>query len=109
MTLEEAIKAEEAETLAYEECLNSLDDNMPTDMWNEFNKSLGKQMDYHRQLAEWLRELNKIKHLFSVTEKLFRANFRDGLIDVVDGYDILFSEHKQLREIFEEVNTDANT
>lgn len=57
MTLEEAIKAEEAETLAYEECLNSLDDNMPTDMWNELNKSLGKQMDYHRQLAEWLKKL----------------------------------------------------
>lgn len=60
----------------------------------------------HRQLAEWLRELRKIKHLFSVTEKLFKANFRGGLIDVVDGYDILFSEHKQLREIFEEVNSD---
>ncbi len=30
---------------------------MPTDMRNEFNKSLGKQMDYHRQLADWLREL----------------------------------------------------
>lgn len=58
------------------------------------------------QLAEWLRELRKIKHLFSVTEKLFKANFRGGLIDVVDGYDILFSEHKQLREIFEEVNSD---
>lgn len=57
MTLEEAIKAEETETLAYEECLNSLDDNMPTDMWNELNKSLGKQMDYHRQLAEWLKKL----------------------------------------------------
>lgn len=57
LTLEEAIKAEEAETLAYEECLNSLDDNMPTDMWNELNKSLGKQMYYHRQLAEWLTEL----------------------------------------------------
>lgn len=63
----------------------------------------------HRQLAEWLRELNKIKHLFSVTEKLFRANFRGGLIDVVDGYDILFSEHKQLREIFEEVNANENS
>ena len=60
MTLEEAIKAEEAETLAYEECLNSLDDNMPTDMWNELNKSLGKQMDYHRQLAEWLKALKEI-------------------------------------------------
>ena len=57
LTLEEAIKAEEAEILAYEKCLNSLDDNMPTDMRNELNKSLGKQMDYHRQLAEWLREL----------------------------------------------------
>ena len=61
MTLEEAIKAEEAETLAYEECLNSLDDNMPTDMWNELNKSLGKQMDYHRQLAEWLKRLKRIE------------------------------------------------
>lgn len=60
MTLEEAIKAEKAETLAYEECLNSLDDNMPTDMWNELNKSLGKQMDYHRQLAEWLKALKEI-------------------------------------------------
>jgi hypothetical protein len=60
----------------------------------------------HRQLAEWLRELKEIKHLFSVTEKLFRTNFRGGLIDVVDGYDILFSEHMQLREIFEEVNAD---
>ena len=66
MTLEEAIKAEEAETLAYEECLNSLDDNMPTDMWNELNKSLGKQMDYHRQLAEWLRELQRYK--FEISE-----------------------------------------
>lgn len=61
MTLEEAIKTEEAETLAYEECLNSLDDNMPTDMWNELNKSLGKQMDYHQQLAEWLKELKAYK------------------------------------------------
>ena len=61
LTLEEVIKAEEAETLAYEECLNSLDDNMPTDMRNEFNKSLGKQMDYHRQLAEWLRELKELR------------------------------------------------
>lgn len=59
-SLEEAIKAEEAEAIAYEECLNSLDDNMPTDMRNEFNKSLGKQMDYHRQLAEWLKALKEI-------------------------------------------------
>lgn len=61
LTLEEAIKAEETEAMAYEECLNSLDENMPTDMRNEFNKSLGKQMDYHRQLAEWLRELKEYK------------------------------------------------
>lgn len=60
----------------------------------------------HRQLAKWLRELKDIKHLFRITEKLFKANFRDGLIDVVDGYDILFSEHKQLKEMFEEVNAD---
>lgn len=60
----------------------------------------------YRHIAEWLRKLNDIEHLFSVTEKLFKANFRDGVIDVVDGYDILFSEHNQLREIFEEVNAD---
>lgn len=63
----------------------------------------------HRQLAEWLRELKEIKHLFSITEKLIKANFRGGLIDVVDGYNILFSEHKQLREIFEEVTADEDS
>lgn len=66
----------------------------------------GGNANEFRQLAEWLRELKEIKHLFSITEKLLKANFRDGLIDVVDGYDILFSEHKQLREIFEEVDAD---
>lgn len=65
-----------------------------------------ERSEYYQDLAEWLRELNEIKHLFNITEKLFRANSRGGLIDVVDGYDILFSEHKQLREIFEEVNAD---
>lgn len=71
MTLEEAIKAEVAETLAYEECLNSLDDNMPTDMWNELNKSLGKQMDYHRQLAEWLREVEESRKVIDVFLQAF--------------------------------------
>lgn len=58
------------------------------------------------QLAKWLRELKEVKTLVRVTEKLWHQNARDGLIDVVDGYDILFSEHKQLREMFEEVNDD---
>lgn len=107
MTLEEAIKAGEAEVLAYKQALDSLDENMPTDMREDFEKTIKKHIEYHRQLAEWLKELNNIKHLFNVTEKLFKANFRGGLIDVVDGYDILFSEHKQLREIFEEVNADV--
>ena len=57
MTLEEAINVEEAETLAHEQTLNSLDDNMPNDMREVFEKSIGKHMEYHRQLAEWLREL----------------------------------------------------
>lgn len=71
--------------------------------------SIRNMASYHKRLAEWLRELKDIKHLFSITEKLFKANFRGGLIDVVDGYDILFSEHKQLREIFEEVTADGNS
>lgn len=57
MTLDEAIKVEETETLAHEQTLNSLDDNMPNDMREDFEKSIGKHMEYHRQLAEWLREL----------------------------------------------------
>lgn len=83
MTLEEAIKAEEAETLAYEECLNSLDDNMPTDMWNELNKSLGKQMDYHRQLAEWLKKLQKYE---SFADWLVEAILEEDWEDDSDFY-----------------------
>lgn len=88
--------------MTLEECISGCEQIM-------FGARLMKQSEvyeYNEQLTEWLRELKEIKHLFSITEKLLKANFRDGLIDVVDGYDILFSEHKQLREIFEEVNAD---
>ena len=57
-------------------------------------------------MAEWLRQLKEVKTLVRVTEKIWHQKARGGLIDVVDGYDILFSEHKQLREMFEEVNAD---
>lgn len=86
LTLEEAIKAEEAETLAYEECLNSLDDNMPTDMWNELNKSLGKQMDYHRQLAEWLRKLEKYEEgIEKIKEQINDYKGRNNMWDTANG------------------------
>lgn len=88
--------------MTLEECISGCEQIM-------FGARLMKQSEvyeYNEQLTEWLRELKEIKHLFSITEKLLKANFRDGLIDVVDGYDILFSEHKQLREIFEEVDAD---
>lgn len=104
MSLDEAIKhcEEVAEELEEEVIKGCCDD---TEIMNKCYECASE----HRQLAEWLRELNEIKHLFSITEKLFRANFKNGLIDVVDGYDILFSEHKQLREIFEEVNADEDS
>lgn len=86
LTLEEAIKAEEAETLAYEECLNSLDDNMPTDMRNEFNKSLGKEMDYHRQLAEWLRKLEKYEEgIEKIKEQINDYKGRNNMWDTANG------------------------
>jgi len=62
--------------------------------------------DNYHNIADWLRKLNDIKHLFSITEKLFKACLRDFSKDIVDGHEILYSEHKQLREIFEEINTD---
>lgn len=98
MTLEESIKHYEEEAEKCERVCESI----PFD-----SRVAYQEAKEYRQIAVWLKELNNIKHLFNVTEKLFKANFRGGLIDVVDGYDILFSEHKQLREIFEEVNADA--
>ena len=97
ITLDEAIYKEEALAYSFGE------------RWKRLGEPVGdlpKLEEEHKQMAEWLKELRKIKHLFNVTEKLFKANFRGGLIDVVDGYDILFSEHKQLREIFEEEHAD---
>lgn len=61
MILSEAIEKEEAEFLAHKKCLDSLDKNMPTDMKESFNKTIGEQMEYHRQLVEWLKELQKLK------------------------------------------------
>lgn len=97
MNLEEAIAREEA--LAYS--------------FGERWKRLGEKIEdlpileeEHRQMAEWLKELKEVKALVSVTEKIWHHNARGGLIDVVDGYGILFSEHKQLREMFKEVNAD---
>lgn len=105
LTLEQAIQHCEEVAERQETNANSFENG------DDFDKSLITNClecaTEHRQLAEWLRELNEIKHLFSITEKLFRANsnFKGGSIDIVDGYDILFSEHKQLREIFEEATT----
>lgn len=105
MTIDEAIK--HCEEVAEEE------EKQAIWLWsregNPNYQNCVERVKKQRQLAEWLRELRKIKHLVSITEKLFKANFRGGLIDVVDGYDILFSEHKQLREIFEEVNADEDS
>lgn len=114
MTIDEAIKhCEEVAEKNEEECKNWTygasqinDDENRKKQYQKHAEWWHERAKEHRQLAEWLRELKDIKHLFSITEKLFKANFRGGLIDVVDGYDILFSEHKQLREIFEEGNAD---
>lgn len=105
MTLEEAIEHCE-EVAEQNEKESKLWKGGVTEAFKQKEQKLCECAKEHRQLTEWLRELKEIKHLFSITEKLLKANFRDGLIDVVDGYDILFSEHKQLREIFEEVNAD---
>ena len=98
MTLDEAIWKETALAESFRKRIESMETTDP--------KPLERMEEEHRQLAEWLRELKAIKSLFNVTEKLFKANFRDGLIDVVDGYEVLFSEHKQLREIFERSEAD---
>lgn len=100
MNLDEAIAREEALAYSFGERWKRLGEKM---------EDLPMLEEEHRQMAEWLKELKDIKHLFSITEKLFKANFRGGLIDVVDGYNILFSEHKQLREIFEEVTADEDS
>lgn len=96
MTNDEAIEREEALAYSFGE------------RWKRLGEPVGdlpKLEAEHRQMAEWLRELKEVKALVSVTEKIWHHNARGGLIDVVDGYDILFSEHKQLREMFE---ADAN-
>lgn len=102
MTIEETIEHLDQIAKNQLECADKIDE------LNCDSTSTRNMASYHKQLAKWLRELKDIKHLFNITEKLFRANFRGGLIDVVDGYDILFSEHKQLREIFEEVDANEN-
>lgn len=104
MTIDEAIERELYRTEANREMADSF--HTDENIYSKEEEAYRNRGDYHSQLAEWLRELKDIKHLVSITEKMFKANFRGGLIDVVDGYDILFSEHKQLREIFEEVNAD---
>lgn len=107
LTLEEAIKAEEAEAIAYEECLNSLDENMPTDMWNELNKSLGKQMDYHRQLAEWLRELKAYKKAYTEIDSKIESDYmgnNEYEMAVSDGYQ---SAINIIDRCIEEVNADG--
>lgn len=101
MTLDEAIK--HCEEVAEENEKNAKSIN------NIYKKSCLECASEHRQLAEWLRELKEVKTLVRVTEKIWHQNARGGLIDVVDGYDILFSEHKQLKEMFEEVNADADS
>lgn len=97
ITLDEAIYKEEALAYSFGE------------RWKRLGEPVGDLPELeaeHRQMAEWLRQLKEVKTLVSVTEKLWHQNARGGLIDIVDGYDILFSEHKQLREMFEEVNAD---
>lgn len=94
ISLDEAIEREEALAYSFGE------------RWKRLGEPVGdlpKLEQEHRQMAEWLRQLKEVKTLVSVTEKIWHQNARGGLIDVVDGYDILFSEHKQLREMFKEV------
>ena len=116
-TIEEAIKdCEEVAEKNEEECKNWTygasqinDDENRKKQFQKHAEWWHERAKEHRQLAEWLRQLKDIRHLFNITEKLFKANFRGGLIDVVDSNDILFSEHKQLREIFEEVANASDT
>lgn len=102
MTLDEAIR--HCEEVAEEE------EKQANWLWsregNPKYQNCVERAKKQRQLAEWLRKLNDIEHLVSVTEKLFKACLRDDSKDIVDGHEILYSEHKQLREIFEEVNAD---
>lgn len=102
MTLDEAIKH-------YAEVAESKEEQVKEGAWEKDSNTEKRCYECAkecRQLAEWLRQLKEVKTLVRVTEKLWHQNARGGLIDVVDGYDILFSEHKQLREMFKEVNAD---
>ena len=115
MTLDEAIKHAE-EVAEQQDYLAEREDRASgyTRTHNESIRTEGakkclKCASDHRQLAEWLRQLSEIRHLFNVTEKIWKHNCVGKFITLQEGYDILFSEHKQLREIFEEVANASDT
>lgn len=104
MTLDEAIKILDGKAEYWESKARKKNDGTMSTML--FCK---EQAKVYRQGAEWLRQLSEIRHLFNVTEKIWKHNCVGKFITLQEGYDILFSEHKQLREIFEEVANASDT
>ena len=95
MTLEEAIK----------HCEEVAEEHTKYNFYGGF-ESCDECASEHRQLAEWLRELKKIKTIMRVTDKIWKKNLSLGINTPIDGYDVLFSCYKQIEEVLEEVKAD---
>ena len=65
MTLEEAIKKEEELVRINQESFNEYSNSIFT----EYALSCKKCAEYHRQIAEWYKELQKYRELFSCPEE----------------------------------------
>ena len=97
MTLEEEIMKQEEKAMTYKSMGNQLSMNMSTEKqiraMEDYHMS-----DYHKQLAEWLRELKKYRTIFEKVGKILADN---GY--TIDDLDTIFGK------VNEEVNADEDS
>lgn len=103
MTLDEGIKYEEEVAEAEEQKARVLNGDFYKSRRNECLECA----EEHRQLAEWLRELKKLRE---IPDKLV-PKYRDGIPDEYDrgANEMLEEVIDDIRKYMEEVNADADS
>ena len=97
MTLDKEIQRQEEKAMTYKSLGNQLSMKMSTEKQIQAMEDY-HMSDYHKQLAEWLRELKKYRAIFEKVGKILADN---GY--TIDDLDTIFGK------VNEEVNADGDS
>jgi hypothetical protein len=101
MILEEEIQRQEEQAMSYKSMGNLLSMNMSTE--KQFRAMENYRLsDYHKQLAEWLRELKAYRGILANADRLIESEY--GVV-IIEGYKDVID---QMNEVYMEVNADES-